>query len=150
MTAPMAQEQSGRLYLVEWWSHEAEGLDRAGSWQEFPDGFHARTGALTVVDLAWTLRVRITILQSGATVGAVNANRATLDVWEPGIESLPSAVEGPPLPPRSADDLRGEVVCSCRDALALALRARLLSRDRVAHLLHEIDRSFDPGCAEDT
>jgi hypothetical protein len=150
MTAPTAQKRSERLYLVEWWSDEAEGLERAGSWQEFPDGFHARTGALRVVDGAWTLRVRITILHSGATAGAVNANRAALEVWEPGIGILPGAVEGPPLPPRSADDLRGEVVCSCRDALALALRARLLSRDRVAHLLHEIDKSFDPSWTEDT
>jgi hypothetical protein len=37
------------------------------------------------------------------------------------------------------------VVCGCRDALALALRAKLLSRERVIDLLYEIDRSFDAG-----
>lgn len=87
----------------------------------------------------------MSVIDGRELVDVVSADRKALYCWPASSNPLPSDVAGAPLPPRSAATVRGEVVCGCRDALALALRAKLLSRERVIDLLYEIDRSFDAG-----
>ncbi|RYY26136.1 MAG: hypothetical protein EOP62_11705 [Sphingomonadales bacterium] len=135
--------------LVEWWGSRSEAGEHTGRWFEAGDRETALAHGLSLVDTAWTGRVRISQLVDGQPVAVANADRAALLAWDVAIDGVPAAVEGPPLPPRSTDDLRREIVCGCRDALALGLRAGLLDRKRVIELLHEIDRSFDPGMLED-
>lgn len=131
--------------LVEWWGARSETGEHTGRWFETGDRKTARVHGLSVVDAAWTARVRMSQLVEGQPVAIANSDRAGLLAWDIAIEPVPKHVEGPPLPPRSTDDVRREVVCGCRDSLSLGLRAGLLDRRRVVELLHEIDRSFDPG-----
>lgn len=138
-----------RTTLVEWWGARSEAGEHTGRWFETDDPRTAREHGLTVVDGAWTARVRISELVGGQLVAIASATREALLAWDVDRAGLPAHVDGPPLPPRSPDDVRREVVCGCRDALALGIRAGLLERKRVVDLLHEIDRSFDPGMLED-
>ena len=138
-----------RSTLIEWWGTRSADGEHTGRWYETGDLAAARALALDVVDAAWTARVRVTALDDGQPVAAVDADRASLFAWNVTISSMPANVEGPPLPPRSPDDIRREVFCGCRDALVLGLRAGLIDRRRVLDLLHEVDRSFDPGMLDD-
>lgn len=135
--------------LVEWWDAKSKAGEHTGRWFEAGDRETARVHGLSLVNGAWTARVRISQLINGQPVAIANADRNALLAWDVAIQGVPKHVEGPPLPPRSPDDVRHEVVCGCRDALALGIRAGLLDRRRVIYLLHEIDRSFDPGMIED-
>ena len=137
-----------RTVLVEWWGERSDRGEHTGRWFE-GDGSAARDHALTVVDQAWTGRVRISLLDDGQPVAAIETDGAALLAWDPDAEPLPAPLDGLPLPPRSPDDVRREIVCGCRDALALGLRSGLLGRRRVVDLLHEIDRSFDPGLLDE-
>lgn len=131
-------------YLVEWWTVEAGSTEPVGRWAEEPDAGSARARAGSVAADALSGRVRVSIARGDETVAAVVAGLAELDAW--GSDSpLPEPSPGPPLPPRSADDVRSEVLRACRDAMALAIRARMLTRERVVDLLHGIAVAFDPG-----
>lgn len=136
-------------FLVEWWTPAADRGEYMGRWFEARGGEEARAHALTVVDHAWTARVRISRLVDDQPVSAVDADRAALEGWNADSAEQPDHSPGPQLPPRSPDDLRREIVCGCRDALVLGIRAGLLDRARVVILLHEVDRSFDPGMLDD-
>ncbi|MES2096789.1 MAG: hypothetical protein V4459_08500 [Pseudomonadota bacterium] len=133
---------------MEWWSARSDAGEHTGRWFEAGDRETARAHGLAVVDAAWTARVRISHLVDDQPVAVADADRPALMSWKVTRDAVPGQVEGPPLPPRSPDDVRREVVCGCRDALSLGLRAGMLDRHRVVDLLHEIDRSFDPGMLE--
>lgn len=137
-----------RTYLLEWWEATVSSGEPTGRWFEHDSASVVRAQGLSVVKDAWTSRVRITMTGNGGAV-AVDPDRHALLEWTVDEDVLPRHCEGLVLPPRSPDDIHREVVCGCRDALALGLRAGRLDRRRVLELLHEIDRSFDPGLLEE-
>lgn len=136
-------------YLIEWWSPPIGRTDPVGRWAFAATPDEARRVALALpVPGAWQGLVRIALLRGGIMTDVVATNLHTVTAWHPGANSLPGAAADLLLPPRSRGETRLQVVADCGEALAIAVRARLLTRRQVGRLLVSIERAFEESQPE--
>jgi hypothetical protein len=131
-------------YLIEWSSPPAAGADPIGRWAQAAGPMQARDLALALpAPGAWQGLVRIAVLRAGAIAEVVATDLENVGSWAPGSTELPEGIPDLVLPPRSLGETRLQVVADCGSALAVAIRARLLSRRQVGRLLVSIERAFE-------
>lgn len=136
---------TGPFYRIDWWLPlQEEPGEWTGRWKRVRDARAARaTGLAAIADGAACGLVLLTLYGPNAPVERAAPDVAELQVWEVDRDAMPASAGDPDvLPPRGREDVEGNTLVRCRDALTVASDADLLHRATVIAILDIVQQAF--------